>query len=201
MATQEEKKKTGSVVTRSNNSNAAQPGVVLARSLDFGDLKPVWDRLRAKERPEAESHLFKINTRATKIDPLVEKALLQLEEAFKADEPALHQLITRKGWATELDRVLKRINAMRISENKRIILSVVYPYLLEQLLGCEDADKEVDDAIGFSEAVFFELERSEGPLDYFAKAIVELVGTKHRISFADDNVLRDLVAHQVRTSL
>ncbi|HEX4939539.1 MAG TPA: hypothetical protein VFX11_12750, partial [Candidatus Kapabacteria bacterium] len=105
------------------------------------------------------------------------------------------------GWATEVDRVTKRINGLRISENKRVILAQVYPYVLNTLLSCNEAEKEVKDEIGFTEAVLFELERENGPLDKFSQEVVKLVGAKHRINFTEDNVLRDLIAHQVRAGL
>lgn len=171
------------------------------RVLDFGDLKPVWDKLRNTQRIDSGSGLLRVTVRLNKLDPMAKMALERVKAEFKADQTALRRLISQKGWATELDRVIKRINNLRMSENKRVILAAVYPYLLNQLLEQPDANEEVHDDIGFTEAVLFELEREGGPLDVFAQEVVQLVGNKHRVNFTEDNVLRDLVANQVRAGL
>lgn len=197
MATTDEKKK-----AEASTVNNPNPGdIVLGRALDFGDLKPVWGKLIDKKRPDAESGLLRITTRISKLDPIAELALAKIKQTFSTNEAALRKLITRKGWATEVDRVTKRINGLRISENKRVVLAQVYPYLLNTLLSCNEAEKEVKDEIGFTDAVLFELERENGPLDKFSQEVVKLVGAKHRINFTEDNVLRDLIAHQVRAGL
>jgi hypothetical protein len=175
--------------------------LVIDRVLDFGDLKPVWDKLRNTQRTDSGTSLFNVTVRLNKLDPMALAALEQVKEQFKTDQAALRRLISQKGWATELDRVIKRINNLRISENKRVILAAVYPYILSKLLAQPDANKEVYDDIGFTDAVLYELERESGPLDVFAQRLVAIVGTKNRVNFTDDNVLRDLVAHQVRSGL
>ena len=195
MATTDEKKWTKPPASGTDTSASD----VLDKPLDFGDLKPTWDKLR--ERPGSESSLLKVTTRISKLDPIAAQALSNVKKAFPVDQEALRKLITNKGWATELDRVIKRINGLRISENKRVILAAVYPSLLKTLLCSEQADREVKDDAGFAEALMFEFERENGPLDKFAQEVVKLVGTKHRINFAADNILRDLVAHQVRAGL
>lgn len=197
MAITDEKKKAEASAV--NNPNA--PDAIVDKSLDFGDLKPVWGKLIDQRRPDAESGLLRITTRVTKLDPLAELALAKVKQAFSTNESALRKLITRKGFATEVDRVTKRINGLRMSENKRVVLAQVYPSLLNTLLNCNEADREVKDEIGFTEAVLFELERENGPLDKFSQEVVKLVGAKHRINFTEDNVLRDLIAHQVRAGL
>lgn len=194
MATTDEKK-------RVESGNVSTSDVQVDKALDFGDLKPVWGKLIDQKRPDAESNLLKVTTRISKLDPIAELALAKVKQTFSVNESALRKLINRKGWATELDRVIKRLNAMRISENKRVVLAAVYPNLLNTLLSCNEADKEVKDEIGFIDAVLFELERENGPLDKFAQEVVKLVGAKHRINFTEDNVLRDLIAHQVRAGL
>ncbi|AZZ92057.1 hypothetical protein EUZ85_15520 [Hahella sp. KA22] len=194
MATTEEKKE-------SSARSAAGTTVTASSALDFGDLKNEWSKLLEKQRPDAESNLLKVNVRASKIDPLAEAALSKVKEAYSTNENTLRKLITRKGWATELDRVIKRINSLRISESKRVVLAAVYPALLNKLLSCSGADEEVKDEMGFTDSVLFELEREDGPLDRFAQEVVKLVGAKHRINFAEDNVLCDLIAHQVRAGL
>lgn len=186
--------------TSANTADSPRP-LLVDRVLDFGDLKPVWDKLRNTQRTDSGTSLLKISVRLNKLDPMAVSALEEVKAQFKTDEAALRRLISQKGWATELDRVIKRINNLRMSENKRVILAAAYPCLLSQLLNAADANEEVNDDIGFTEAVLYELEREGGPLDVFAQALVQLVGTKHRVSFTDDNVLRDLVAHQVRAGL
>lgn len=191
----------GSSPGSANVANTTAGPLIVDRVLDFGDLKPVWDKLRNTQRIDSGSSLLRVTVRLNKLDPMAKMALERVKAEFKADQTALRRLISQKGWATELDRVIKRINNLRMSENKRVILAAVYPYLLNQLLEQPDANEEVHDDIGFTEAVLFELEREGGPLDVFAQEVVQLVGNKHRVNFTEDNVLRDLVANQVRAGL
>ena len=191
---------------QTKSANISTTKIAVEKSLDFVDLKPVWGKLIDQKRPDAESNLLKVTVRTTKLDPIAELALAKVKQTFSFDESALRKLINQKGWATELDRVIKRINALRISENRRVILAAVYPHLLNKLLSGNEAnkqakDEEVRDEVGFVDAVLYELERENGPLDRFAQEVVKLVGAKHRINFTEDNVLRDLVAHQVRVGL
>jgi hypothetical protein len=69
------------------------------------------------------------------------------------------------------------------------------------LEGDDMSVEEIKDDKGFVNAILFELERKDGPLDIFSQELVKLVGAKHRINITEDNVLRDLIAHQVRVSL
>lgn len=204
MAMTNEKKETGTKERTTSKSTACQAGNtddIQRPKLDFGDLRSEWARLINKKRQGAESNLLRITCRINKLDPVAEVALGRVKKKFSTDEIALRKRISTKGWATELDRVNKRINGIRVSENKRLILAEVYPAILDTLLKCEEADEAIKDEIGFANDVFFELEREDGPLDMFSREVVKLVGSKHRISFTDDNVLRDLVAHQVRAGL
>jgi hypothetical protein len=173
--------------------------------LDFKNLQVEWGKLIQQTHPRISDRLLKINTRVKSLDPLAKRALAVLDNQFAADEGALRKLVMDNGWATELSRVTKRLNAMRISENKRLILSQVYSALLQTLLSAESAGSKLKDDIGFSSEILFELEKEGGPLDVFARELVRQVGRKHRIDLADEehgcNVLCDLVAHQVRTSL
>jgi hypothetical protein len=186
------------VTAKTENVGNSSPKV-----LDFGHemLKPTWDKLIEAKRPDAQSVLLKVTTRITKLDPIAEQALTTVKQEFSADEKELRKLITGKGLASGLDRVIKRVNNLRISENKRIVLAAVYPNLLDTLLKRDDAAKEVEDESGFTEALLFELDRAGGPLDRFSQEIVKRVGAKHRIDFPKDNVLRDLIAYQVRAGL
>jgi hypothetical protein len=169
--------------------------------LDYKDLKDEWKKIIQKDRTDAESNLLRITTRISKLDPIAEAALAKVRAEFSTEENELRERISDQGWATELAAVNKHINRLRFSENKRMVLAEVYPAILADLLKRKDAAKSVKDEIGFTNDVMFELERENGPLDLFAQEIVKRVGDKHRINFTDDNVLRDLVAHQVRDGL
>lgn len=180
--------------------------------LDFKDLQPTWTKLLEKNRLDAENNLLKVTVRINKLDPIAELALAKVKKQFQTDETELRNRITQLGLATALDRVIKRINSLRLSENKRVILAAVYPYLLaDKLKYSEEVDyewdfneaikKEVEDDLGFTDSILFALESKDGPLAMFAVEVVKLVGAKHRISFTEDNVLRDLIAHQVRAGL
>lgn len=184
----------------SSASKVTAPEIVLSR-LDYVDLKDVWGRLSVKKRENSENNLLRITSRIKKLDPVADVALSKTRKSFTFNEEALRQEISRRGLATELHKVNKRINALRIGENKRLILSMVYPHILHSLLQCKDDNSAVEDEVGFTNDVLFELEKEGGALDVFSQELVKLVGEKHRINFTDDNVLRDLVADQVRAGL
>lgn len=199
-----EKKDTDMVIEKEAMTAEArkQPKTIAIKHLDFGDLKPVWNKMLDNQRPDAEAGLLKVTTRLTALDPLAEKALAKVKKKFSYSASNVRKLIASKGITTELDRVLKRINNLRMSENKRLVLSAVYPALLAIVLGDDDfTEEEVKDDKGFADAILFELERKNGPLDAFAQELVKLVSDKHRINIAEDNVMGDLIAHQVRVNL
>lgn len=177
------------------------PESVFGQNLDYRDLKPQWDKFLGRNRSTFESDLLRIASRQIKLDAIAEMALDKVRDSFSADEDTLRRLITRKGWATELMNVNKRLNRLRLSDNKRLVLSEVYPALLEQALGCEDVDEAITDEIGFANDIVVLLEKEGGPLEMFAREIVNRVGEKRRINFTEDNILRDLVANQVRAGL
>ncbi len=203
MTTTNEKKDTEMVIEKEAMTETRKPPkTMVIKNLDFGDLKPVWNKMLDNQRPDAEAGLLKVTTRLTAIDPLAEKALAKVKKKFSYSASNVRKLIASKGITTELDRVLKRINSLRMSENKRLVLSAVYPALLAMVLGDDDfTDEEVKDDKGFVDAILFELERKNGPLDVFAQELVKLVGDKHRINITEDNVMCDLIAHQVRVNL
>lgn len=203
MTTTNEKKETEIVIEKETVTETRKtPKTIGVRNLDFGDLKPVWNKMLDNQRPDAETGLLKVTTRLTTIDPIAEQALAKVKKKFSYSATNVRKLIANKGITTELDRVLKRINGLRISENKRLVLSAVYPALLAILLGDDDfTEEEVKDEKGFCDAILFELERKNGPLDVFSQEIVKAVGSKHRINVTEDNVMCDLIAHQVRVNL
>lgn len=178
------------------------------KKLDFADLKNEWGGLLDKLRPDTESGLLHVTTRINKLDPIAEKALATVKEQFSCSsvEERMRKLVSSKGWATELDKAIKRINRLRMSENKRVVLAAVYPGILHEVLTSSnlsdaDANKLVKDDKGVVEEILFELEKKNGALDVFAQTIVELVGQKNRVKFTQDNVMRNLITHQVRVSL
>lgn len=203
MTTTNEKKDTEMVIEKETIVETRKPPKTIAiKNLDFGDLKPVWNKMLDSQRPDAEAGLLRVTTRLTTIDPLAEKALAKVKKKFSYSATNVRKLIASKGITTELDAVLKRINGLRISENKRLVLSAVYPALLAILIGDDDfTEEEVKDEKGFVNAILFELERKHGPLDVFSQELVKLVSDKHRININDDNVMCDLIAYQVRVNL
>lgn len=204
MATTNEKTKktvTSSRTTGSSSaSNISTPDIRIDR-LDYVDLKDVWGRLSVKKRENSESNLLRITSRIKKLDTVAELALGKTSESFKYNEEDLRHYISSRGLATELHKVNKRINALRVGENKRLILSMVYPHILHSLLKRKDDNSAIEDDVGFTNDVLYELEKEGGALDVFSQELVKLIGEKHRINFTDDNVLRDLVADQVRAGL
>lgn len=203
MTTTNEKKDTDIVIEKETVAEARkQPKANGIRNLDFSDLKPVWHKMLDKQRPDAEAGLLKVTTRITTLDPIAEQALAKVRKKFPYTATNVRKIIANKGITTELDRVLKRINSLRMSENKRLVLAAVYPALLVELLDDEDLTaEEVKDEKGFCDAILFELERKNGPLDVFSQELVKAVGTKNRINITEDNVMCDLIAHQVRVNL
>ncbi len=198
--TKEKVSSTGKTTSAIGNNIVLSP--IIGTRLDFKDLGDRWDRVLESQRTSSEYGLFKIRERVTNLDPIAVKALEVVKETFAANEDELKALITSKGWATELDRVVKRINRARISENKKMILSRCYAAILSSLLDEDTPDEEVKDDAGFVDAVLFELESKDGPIDIFVRAVVDLVGAKNRIQFSEDNsIMRDLIANQVRAGL
>lgn len=203
MTTTNEKKDTEMVIEKETITETRKPPKTIGiKNLDFGDLKPVWNKMLDNQRPDAEAGLLRVTTRLTTLDPIAEQALTKVKKKFSYSASSVRKLIANKGITTELDRVLKRINSLRMSENKRLVLSAVYPALLTVMLGDDNfTEEEVKDEKGFCDAILFELERKNGPLDFFSQEIVKAVGSKNRINITEDNVMCDLIAHQVRVNL
>lgn len=203
MTTANEKKETEVVIEKEAVAEPRKTAKTVAiKNLDFGDLKPVWNKMLDSNRPDAETGLLKVTARVGSLDPLAQQALAKMRKKFPYTSSNVRRIIASRGITSELDRVLKRLNGLRISENKRLVLAAVYPALLAGLLEGDDLSlEEIKDDKGFVNAILFELERKDGPLDVFSQELVKLVGAKHRINITEDNVLRDLIAHQVRVSL
>lgn len=203
MTTTNEKKEHEMVIEKETITETRKPPKAIGiKNLDFGDLKPMWNKMLDSQRPDAEAGLLKVTTRLTSIDPIAEQALAKVKKKFSYSAASVRKLIANKGITSELDRVLKRINSLRISENKRLVLSAVYPALLAIKLGDDNfTEEEVKDEKGFCDAILFELERKNGPLDFFSQEIVKAVGSKNRINITEDSVICDLIAHQVRVNL
>ncbi len=192
----------------------------------LGNYKVSLGNLLERRPTFSKTNLLYITTRFSKIDPLAEQALTNVKNTLDATPQKAKQVIekvTKKGWATELMAVNKRLNRLQISENKRLVLAAVYPAILFELLDCEDIyagslknekgsdkqhrdpDKQIEesleDTVGFTDNVIYRLEEKDGALDLFAEEIVNGVCDKNRIDFSEEAHLRDLIIYQVREGL
>lgn len=154
----------------------------------------------------SKSNLLYISSRISNLDPVAEQALKRVKDSVEATPQVARKvldMVAKKGWATELVAVNKRLNRLHMSENKRLVLAAVYPALLADLLsyGDKEVEESLKDTVGFADSVIYKLEDKDGALDLFAEEIVDGICEKNRISFKDEEHLRDLVTYQVRAGL
>ena len=175
------------------------PGKVIP---DFGNMKDYWGGLLDKRRETSERAIIDIKISTKQIDPLMNEALARAHKkmATVTDENELIHLINKKGWTTEIDRVTKRLNRLRLSDARKRILDISYVTILSRLLSNATPNAEVKDEVGFTDAVLYELERDNGPLDIVADILVNIVSKRNRIEMEPDSIMAGLVAQQLRAN-
>ena len=209
MATTDEKSKAGETATAAKGH--ATQGVVCPpedTSGEIAELRPYWDRVISQKRRTTEQALLDIHYPGRQIDAIAEAALDAVAKNFATDRVALIALITRRGWATEIDAVTRRLNRQRLGEVRQRVLAVSYPWILARLLQSGEAaepvrvkTREVADTLGFANAVVFELDRDDGPVHAFVGAIAEEVIRRRRLNIPLESVTAQLLTHKLRARI
>jgi hypothetical protein len=164
------------------------------QDIDLKLLAPEFAEIfRAKSLGSDRGFLI-IQVRKSAIDRVAESALSATQKHFEVDEEAVLAQIQKKGLATEISRVTKRLNQMRLSDVRRRVLAATYVHSLQRLLTDDKADPE--DTLGFTAAVLFdqeqdrlsdegdEPEKRPAPLTKFAREIVRVVLRENRINLS-----------------
>ena len=69
---------------------------VAIKNLDFGDLKPVWNKMLDSNRPDAETGLLKVTARVGSLDPLAQQALAKMRKKFPYTSSNLDVLVPQR---------------------------------------------------------------------------------------------------------
>jgi hypothetical protein len=187
--------------------------------IDFDNekLKVGWQKIIESQRKRIETDVLKITPPRAKLDPIATAALTKLRaelikdyssptSAFKTPTPAgvesfVRGLITEKGLATEVKKVTDRLNARRITDGRRWVLTTTYVFLLARLFHerGRELEKLMKDDLSVAETIMLDLEAKGGPVDIFTKLIVKSVMERNRIN--PSNTLLELVSQQVRAGI
>lgn len=201
--------------------NALPQSVLAPKLIDFDDIKLSvnWRKIIDSQRKNVETDVLKISPPRSKLDPIAKGALVELrkrlmedtghtddedESSFSADhdeDQDVRAFITRNGIASEVKRVTDRLNARRITDGRRWVLTTAYEFILANLFrGHESQVKRlIKDDLGVAEKIMLELEAKGGPLDRFVNLIIDSVMERNRIN--PSNTLRELVAQKVRAAI
>lgn len=189
--------------------------------IDYDDdkVKGRWKKILDRQREELDTNVLTITPPRARLDAIAKEVLDTLcSKLIKMHNPGkdtganpsstpdelekqVRAYITEKGFASEVKKVTDRLNARRITDGRRWVLSTTYVFLLAKLF--QDRSAEIDDLIkddlGVAEKVMLDLEAEAGPLDVFANLVVKSVMERNRIS--KSKTLLDLVAQQVRSAI
>lgn len=192
----------------------------LAKLPDYDDdkVKERWKKIIDRQREEFETDVLQISKPRSKLDPIAQEALEVLCARLLRSEPQtkeasnktitpkelekqLRAFIVEKGIASEVKKVTQRLNARRMTDGRRWVLTETYVFLLVRLFQdkAEEIEELVDDDLGVAEKVMLDLEAENGPLDVFANLIVKAVMERNRIG--KSRTLQELVAQQVRSAI
>jgi len=134
--------------------------------------------------------LLKIRVSSSEVDPFVIKALKNVREKFKPNN-GVNKLIERiqgSGFSSDISKVTKRLNRMRLSDMRTRILEASYPAILYQLLyGTTKADHK--DELGFSNAVLFKLDEKTGPINTYLNKIIDDVQKENHLRLSDTELV------------
>jgi hypothetical protein len=201
----------------SNAVSDDRTGHAKPRIPDYDDtgVKERWEKIIDRRREELETDVLAIMRPRAKLDPIAEKALealcttlikrdAQKGTAGKASTPdelerEVRANIVERGFASEVKKVTDRLNARRMSDGRRWVLSATYVYLLAPLFAQKRIEDLIKDDLGVAEKIMLDLDAKNGPLDIFASLIVESVMDRNRISKSE--TLRRIVSQQVRAAI
>jgi hypothetical protein len=193
--------------------------ILSSKLIDFDDskLSENWRKIIDSQRKTVETDVLKITPPRSKLDPIAKGALVELRKklmeysgstddsdssSFSTDEDEdVRAFITRNGIASEVKRVTDRLNARRITDGRRWVLTTAYEFILAKLFRDHEgqAKRLIKDDLGVAEKILLELEAKGGPLDAFVNLIIDSVMDRNRIN--PSNTLRELVAQKVRAAI
>jgi hypothetical protein len=192
---------------------------------DYDDdkVKDRWKKIIERQREELETDVLQITRPRAKLDPIASEILdglcarlisrdAQTKEGATGKsttpeelEKQVRAFIVEKGIASEVKKVTQRLNARRMTDGRRWVLSETYVFLLARLfqdkagLKAEELEELMGDDLGVAEKIMLDLEAENGPLDVFANLIVKSVMERNRIG--KSKTLQELVAQQVRAAI
>lgn len=210
--------------SRSGEAGKEMTGAKAARNsklIDYDDekVKGRWKKIIDRQREDLETDVLTISRPRSKLDPIAKAALETLfaklvkndtqnkeGAAGKASTPEelekqVRAYITEKGIASEVKKVTDRLNARRISDGRRWVLTTTYVFLLAKLFQdrADEIEELMKDDLGVVEKVILDLEAEGGPLDVFANLIVKSIMERNRIN--KSKTLLELVSQQVRSAI
>lgn len=181
-----------------------------AEATNLGLLNEGWGRIMDSQRRVTEANVLAIHRPRGKLDPIAEAALRKVCAALEKKagklkvevECELRDRITDNGIASEVQRITQRLNARRMTDGRRWVLSETYPFLLETLFvrrGVKNLERLVADDLGVSQEVMLLLDARQGPVHQFASQMVKVVMAKNKIS--ETEVFCERVSQQVRSAI
>ena len=179
----------------------------LSQPLELSQLAPELERVFNARLLGSDRSFLEIQARPLKMDPIARDALASTKAFFDTSEDEVVALIQREGLATEISKVTKRLNRMRLSNLRRHVLKRTYVRALKDLLTAKSADP--DDTLGFAEAVLFYQEQDRpkpgtgngsdpSPLTKFFQSVVGIVLAQNRVDLSPLEV--DLLVADLRRS-
>lgn len=208
---------------RGSEENRDVPGAkrAIARIPDYDDdkVKERWKKIIDRQREDLETDVLQITKPRAKLDPIAREALdvlaaklckhdAQFREggsnkgATTGDlEKQVREYIVEKGIASEVKKVTQRLNARRMTDGRRWVLTATYVFLLAKLFQdkADEIEDLMEDDLGVADKIMLDLEAENGPLDVFASLIVKEVMERNRIG--KSKTLQELVAQQVRGAI
>lgn len=181
-----------------------------AEATNLGLLNEGWGRIMDSQRRLTEANVLAIHRPRGKLDAIAEAALRKVCAALEKKagklkvevECELRDRITDNGIASEVQRITQRLNARRMTDGRRWVLSETYPFLLETLFvrrGVKNLERLVADDLGVSQEVMLLLDARQGPVHQFASQMVKVVMAKNKIS--ETEVFCERVSQQVRSAI
>lgn len=193
---------------------------------DYDDekVKERWKKIIDRQREDLETDVLAITRPRAKLDAIAKEALDALcaklikheannkeSGASKVSTPSdlekkVRAYIVEKGIASEVKKVTQRLNAQRMTDGRRWVLSATYIFLLAKLfqdsvgeIKAGNIEELMADDLGVAEKIMLDLEAENGPLDVFANLIVKAVMERNRIN--KSKTLLELVSQQVRSAI
>ncbi|HEX7296121.1 MAG TPA: hypothetical protein VF251_10240 [Pyrinomonadaceae bacterium] len=207
------------VTQAAGTAHAGAKAVLAADVIDFDNakLKPGWQKIIDSRRKRFETDVLKITPPRSRLDPIAKTALDRLtatllkagenkKDGFGKLTPAelenrVRITITKQGLATEVKKVTDRLNARRMTDGRRWVLTTTYTWLLAKLFhkNANSLKKLMNDDLGVAERIMLDLEKKDGPIEVYTDLIINSVMARNRIQQSE--TLVKIVSQQVRAAI